>query len=343
MNVAQFANELTELIVRWTTPRREDAGQSPEPRVPLTKQQIFDTMENVLQIVWGENYQLINSSSVTTPTCGIATCTPNAPVVPKPSPTQPNAAFGRFRSLESLMQNSNNLKSADAKSEGDPESTSENILPEDKKFISISSPSITVSIPRSDTFIREENAGNEKDSNKESSDDKDDVFEKAEKKFAAGMSHEFLEKLEALRIAAKEVVSKIENVVKEQTSKPIHRLSGIGSYQWGNRGSTLNRPAPPPKMRRSSSGFQGTPTSSKLNTTMTTQKEQSSGRRKTMSTATIQLTTASVNTTSSRPATGTPSPSPVKKSGLKSAKSSKYAHVQSTIPKSTSATKKKAQ
>ncbi|XP_012140459.2 uncharacterized protein LOC105662469 [Megachile rotundata] len=323
MNAVNFAEELTQVISRWTK-----TGTNVEGPL-LTNQQAINVIRDVAQIMLGVTLQVPDYSSVRTPATGIAVCTPNAPTIPKINLDSNNTSLGRFRSLDTLTSFSasenvsgNEISKSQEKMEivkDEGENT-----PETKKFISRSSPAIHVSsVSRSGTFVREESE--KKESNGVADKNESEASEKI-KTSALNMekvkSNSFMKKIYALRESAYNVISEIEQVEKEmfpETTKPIRRLSSIGHFPGLGRSSTL-RPNPPPKLRRSSSGFPGTPTSSKLNTTLSVNKEDAT-RSKSVSTPKISPTNRTISTSGN------------KKSPMKPMRNPKYAHVQSTIPK----------
>ncbi|KOC65543.1 hypothetical protein WH47_00513 [Habropoda laboriosa] len=205
----------------------------------------------------------------------------------------------------------------------------------DKKLISRSSPAIHVSVARSDTFVREEE---EKKMSKIADSQENDATICEDKM----KSQKFLKKIESLRESVLTVLSKVDDVKEEvcpQSRRHIRRLSAVG-VSGINRITSMKRPTQPPKLRRSSTGLPGTPTSSKYNATLPVNKMEGSARRKSIS------TTTSIQT---RPAKLSPNRSPVitstasKKStssGDRPAKNPKYAHIQSTIPKVSVSSKK---
>ena len=326
MNAVSFAEEFTNLIFRWTKPG--EGGDGP----PLTNQQLLNAIRDVVQILLGVSLQVPDYSSVRTPGTGITICTPNAPTVPRLTMDSNNTSLARFRSLDTLtFCNAVNISNNDtliSKSQEKIETLNGDqaeSTPEQKKFISRSSPAIHVnSVARSDTFIREEEekAGG-MNKKKREAEEKDQISLDPEKM----KSNSFLKKIAELRECAYDVISKIDQVKKDvypETTKPIRRLSSIGTYSGSNRTSTLMRPTQAPKLRRSTSAFPGTPTSSKLNTTITAGKDEATAKRKSMATSKISPTICT-------PSMAIKKISPL--SSGKPAKNPKYAHVQSTISK----------
>ncbi|XP_076285089.1 uncharacterized protein LOC143211368 [Lasioglossum baleicum] len=341
MNHVRFAEEFSLFLRRWMTPVTNEDGTS----APLlTNQQIASAIHNVEQVLLGVNLAMPDYSSVKTPATGIAVCTPSAPMIQKSSLDTPNTSLGRYRSLDTLMAEDKDaatkVEELASKSQEEmdiDENTGNETTIEEMKFISRSSPAIHVTkIGKSDTFIREEEKAKV---------DADQTISNTfiEADASANELQRILKKFDELRDCASNVVSRIDDVKKEvcpQSTKPIRRLSSIGGFPGLGRTSTLIRPMPPTKLRRSSAGIPGTPTSSKLNSGMKVEKSTICTRRSISVTSTVR----SPNATIQQPKNRSPSTTTtvlMKKSPI-TTKNPKYAHVQSTIPKPTT-TKRKAQ
>ncbi|CAK9812878.1 hypothetical protein ANTPLA_LOCUS7577 [Anthophora plagiata] len=345
MSVVKFAEEFTQLLARWTRPVPTNEDGKDNLTIPLTNQQLLNAVQSILDTMLGVSLQAPDYSSTTTPATGIIVCTPNAPVVSKTYLDQSNGPLARsLDTLTSLRQTNNNVnmlgyeplsssrsqEKIDVEEDEGAEST-----PKDKKMISRSSPAIHISVSRSETFIREEEekGASKKANNQES----DDVFSKndftiCEDKMKSQM---FLHKLASLRESVLNVLAKIDDVKEEvcpQSTRHIRRLSSIGTSGI-NRTGSMKRPIQPPKLRRSSTGLPGTPTSSKSNATLPVNKTESAARRKSISATTIHISKQSKISPNRSPALTSSTKKKLMSSGDKPARNPKYAHVQSTIPK----------
>lgn len=126
----------------------------------------------------------------------------------------------------------------------------------------------------------------------------------------------------------------------EKSTKPIRRISSIGSYPSATRPSML-RSDQPPKKRRSFIFPGTTPTSSRLNSTVILNENLS--KRKSTSSISLNATNPSstkllVPIQSNVRSHSNLSSSVVKKSpvnDVRPMKNPKYAHIQSSIPKPT--------
>ncbi|CAK9827412.1 hypothetical protein ANTRET_LOCUS5107 [Anthophora retusa] len=346
MSVVKFAEEFTQLLVRWTRPVSTNEDGKDNLTMPLTNQQLLNAMQSILDMMLGVSLQAPDYSSTTTPATGIIVCTPNAPVVSKLYMDQSSGPLARFRSLDtltSLCQMNNNVnmlgyepllssRSQEKIDVGEDEGAES--TPKDRKMISRSSPAIHISVSRSETFIREEE---EKEASKEANNqENDNVFSKNDFTICEDKmkSQTFLHKLASLRESVLNVLAKIDDVKEEvcpQSTRHIRRLSSIGT-SGSNRTGSIKRPIQPPKLRRSSTGLQGTPTSSKSNATLPVNKTESSARRKSISANTIHTKQSKISPNRS-PALTSSTKKKLMSSGDKPARNPKYAHVQSTIPK----------
>lgn len=330
----KFEEEFTQFLCRWMEPiTNEDGTTSP----PLTNEELGSAIQNVQQVLFGAVPPTPDYSSVKTPATGIAVCTPSAPNIQKPNMDSPTASLGRYRSLDTLMTEdkdaTNIVEEFASKSQEDmdvDENTGSDATIEDTKMISRSTPAIHVTkAGKSDTFIREQ-----QNSSRPFNENDASMIE----------LRRILKKIDELRECANNVVTRIDDVKKDvcpQSTKPIRRLSSIGGL---SRTSTLVRPLPPTKMRRSSSGIPGTPTSSKLNSTieksMKTEKSTISTKRSSMA---VVSTSRSPNSNGPQKSTATATATVIMKKSPCTTKNPKYAHVQSTIPKSTTTKRKAAQ
>ncbi|XP_076644610.1 uncharacterized protein LOC143354402 [Halictus rubicundus] len=261
-------------------------------------------------------------------------------MIPKSSLDSANISLGRYRSLDTLMTDDKDatpkIENVGSKSQEDmdvDDAVQIEPIVDEKKHISLSSPAIHVNkITRSDTFIREQEKAKANAEQAESS----TIIENEP---SLCELQRILKKIDELRECAANLVSRIDDVKKDvcpQSTMPIRRLSSIGGFPGLGRPSTLIRPIPSSKMRRSTSGIPGTPTSSKLSSMLKAEKITSSTRRTTVVTSSERSPNRALRNRS-------PSVTPIiiKKSPC-TTKNPKYAHVQSTIPKPTSL-KRKAQ
>ncbi|XP_015436862.1 PREDICTED: uncharacterized protein LOC107192173 isoform X1 [Dufourea novaeangliae] len=341
MNAVKFAEEFTQLLCRWTrTVTNEDGSSAPL----LTNKQLLKIIQDVIQVMHGVSLQILDYSTITTPTTGIAVCTPTAPVVAKLDLHQNNTSISRFRSLDTLiMLNESNDHKPDIKEEASKNEEKLDIdeirecdtLPEDRKFISRSSPAIHVSsVARSNTFVYEEDEKNE--ANRVADRKESNVFHQNETSVCD--LQKFLKKVNSLRDCASDILSKIDDLKQDvlpQPTKHIRRLSSMGGFPGVNRTSSLMRSIPPPKPRRSVSDFPGTPTSSKLNPTITTKENIASGRSK--SSENFQKP-PKITLSNRSPSFSVPFTKKSPLDNIKPSKNPKYAHVQSTIPKASTVT-----
>ncbi|XP_031836016.1 uncharacterized protein LOC116428482 [Nomia melanderi] len=325
MDALKYAQEFTTFLSRWTRPVLNADGSSTPP---LTNQQLYNTTQDVLKVMLGMNIQMPDYSSMHTPSTKIAVCTPSAPYVSKSNLELINTSLGRSLDTLTAIADDNNGKTeveesiSKSQEKLNVEENSENKLtPNEKKFISRSSPAIHVTCTgKSGTFVL------------------DDETETGAV-LGAESSPFNLEKIskimDSVRANASDIISKMDDIRKDlfpQQTKPIRRLSSIGT----NRSTTLTRPNPPPKLRRSSSVFTGTPTSSKLSTT---EQDSIVARRKSLAVGSLSINQAKSSPANRSPSVAGTAPKKLPLAVGKPLKNPKYAHVQSTIPKSSSSKK----
>ncbi|XP_078053551.1 uncharacterized protein LOC144478990 [Augochlora pura] len=123
----------------------------------------------------------------------------------------------------------------------------------------------------------------------------------------------------------------------EEHIKSIRRLSNVAARSGTVRPSTMAmRPTMPSKQRRSTA-VPATPTSSKFNLTLNVEKITNPMRRRSIAIGSVK-NTPSVSTTNRTPSVAV---APMPRSPI-STRNSKYAYVQSTIPKTARAIRKSA-
>ncbi|KZC14068.1 PREDICTED: uncharacterized protein LOC107192177 [Dufourea novaeangliae] len=304
MNVQKFSEEFTELVNRWRRPIQNKDGTSAPS---LTSRQIVYTVQAGLHVILGDT-SVSRSASLN----NLLTLAESNEVKSIKSPT--------WKSQEKIDIDENGASIT---------------LPKDKKIISQSGLTIHASsIPKSDTFIREQA---EKDAA--------NAFAEREKKKALleneTLGYELqmiMKKIDSLREYTSNVVSNMNNLDQDvvgKSTKPRRRLSLVGATTGMKRSSPLMRSIPSSKNRRSVTRSPGTSTPSNLNTTITAVKKNAvSTRRSTIVGAgdlkNLPKVSSSINSPMV-PAISVTKNSPVANS--KTSKNSKYAHVQSTIPK----------
>ena len=324
MSTVKFAEEFTQLISRWTRSpvlNKDDADNF----APLTKQQLLNTLKNVVQMMLGVHLHETREA-------GIAASSPWSPAAPKNKQEQSIKLPERSGSLDNLLRSSdsNNVNSVDllsSKSQDEMEIAKYNtleLLPADKKFISRSNPTIHVTFTdRSDASICEQA-------------ERGVLHNATEQQGDKVKSHLFLNKITVLRKCAADVVTEIDKLTKEmcpQTAKPIRQLSPIAASPVLSGSPSLLRKVSPPNRRRSSTGFTGTFATKKLNTTVTIGKEKASARRQTIAPGSIHIKPSKISLRSRSPLVAGSTTKNAPPSTLRAAKNPKYAHIQSTIPK----------
>ena len=326
MTTVKFAEELTQLISRWTRSPVLNQKDGADKLAPLTTQQALKTLKSVVQVMLGVDLQ-------EAPEAGIAASSPSSPAVPKIKLEQSIklSESYRFGSLDALLPSSdldnvNRVDLLSSKSQEEIDIVKLNtldLLPADK-FISRSNPTIHVSFSdRSDASIREQA-------------ERGALHNVTEQQRSKVKSQLFLNKIEVLRKCAADIVANIDELKKEmcpQTAKPIRRLSSIAVSPGLSGSSSLLRKVPPPNLRRSSTCFTGTSAATKLNTTVTIEKEKASARRQTIAPGSIHIKTPKILPRNRSPLVARSTSKKSPPSTLRTAKNPKYAHIQSTIPK----------
>ncbi|XP_054009818.1 uncharacterized protein LOC128893078 isoform X1 [Hylaeus anthracinus] len=275
MNVVDFTKEFTELISRWKRPTFANVDGSQSPVV--TNDKLLNAIQDVLQVQLGVNLRMPDYSSVKTPATGIAVCTPNAPTILKPD-IESGGYLARFGSLDTLMLSCESKNILSPATEP-PKSGGKMEVVENKAILRSDKVNHANSAKRSDTFVREE--ARKKSMNGVVNQKGDDGSPRKEP--VINDLKKIINDMLVLRRHAADVVSKIDDMkqkVYPQTIKPIRRLSSVGVYSSTSRTSTLTRPPPSSKHRRSTSGVLGTPTSSKLNLAPPTEKSIPLQKRK---------------------------------------------------------------
>ncbi|XP_043258818.1 uncharacterized protein LOC122401025 isoform X2 [Colletes gigas] len=316
MSVLTFSKEFTDLVNRWQRP----ISLKDEP---LTNAQILNDIQDVIQMMMGQDLRIINYSSLKTPSSEIAVCTPTAPMVSKINHEDSNASLTRFSLLDTLSFSFDSNISTPT-----PELSISQMRIARSKLISRSSPSIYISsINGTDTL----NEQPERDEANGIANERPSNTTPKNKPIIHDLKNVIHDMLELCKHAAN-VVMQIDNSNKEeypQTMKPIRRLSSVGVGPNLSRSTALMRQIPPPKFRRSTTGIPGTPTSSKLKMTSATNRNGISKRK---STTGNSLTVRSSKVSSTEPSSTTASTSE-KKSPLDNntvSKTRKATRVQST-------------
>ncbi|XP_066583345.1 uncharacterized protein [Prorops nasuta] len=324
MNVANFASEFSQMILRWTVPGSPRNGENADTiQTPLTRSEVVNTVQEVLGTILRVD---IPDQNNLTPATIITIQTPNAPSGPK---LQKESSITDQESDYVFQHSPVPDTSSQFFEKMEVTDSNDNILSHEKKIME----SIR-KLERSGTFTRDEAVLK--------SPSKSVKTEKIES--SSALSKVMYDKLETLRKSAMDVVSQIDSIKMppvSQSTRALRRLSSIG-FPGAPQSTAVMRAIPPPKMRRSitSTTFPATPTSSRLTSkekeTLSKQKSSSSTSLNLLGTPRLSL--AVPQTSDRRSSTSsikkTPSPSGV-------TKNPKYAHVQSTIPKAKSICKRK--
>ncbi|XP_015188781.1 PREDICTED: uncharacterized protein LOC107072954 [Polistes dominula] len=331
MDAANFALEFSQLLMRYTTPRKttiektEDTDISKlSSGIPLSSETIIQLVQDTLSTIIPEPY--VPSISI------ICNKTPNNDIIIN----TPDAPF-----VQRVTVNGNGIISECT------DNLSNKLSPTDKKTTSPSKFNL-INKGRSGTFVQDD---------EKNTDNTNEIFKEISADFlfeGENIPSSVRLKLDALRKSAVEFISQIDEIKTvnkeckqppiEKSLRPIRRLSSIGHIPAGR--SLLRPDQQLLKKRRSFINFQNTtPTSSRLNSTMTL--SQNLSKRKSSSSTSLNVTTSTVSTKtpiiannrsrSSLSVTG------LKKSPLsdgRPAKNPKYAHIQSSIPKPTAIIKR---
>ncbi|XP_076679570.1 uncharacterized protein LOC143374905 [Andrena cerasifolii] len=293
MSTVNFAEEFRQLINRW---RRSLVlnRDGVDNRAPLTKQQLVKTLKSVVQVMLGVNLQEIPRTRTAAPS-------PSSSVATKMKLEQSSKLSGsfRFESLDALTSSSDssNVTALDLLSSQSKEEMeiikydTVELLPEEKKFISRSNPTIHVSFTdKPDTSIREHAKK---------------LHNVMEKQGDNVKSHLLLNKIEVLSKCAADVVAKIDELKKDmcpQTAKPIRQLSSITALPRLSGSSPVLRKVSPPNLRKSSIGFPGTSAAANFSTMVTIEEEKASARRQTIAPGSIHIKPSKIPPTSRSPA-----------------------------------------
>ncbi|XP_072752738.1 uncharacterized protein [Anoplolepis gracilipes] len=326
MSVLRFAEDFSQLVMRYMKQVPLNNNKTKSVIVPLTSDQITFTIHHVLRALGiKDNENDDENDSVTnyvTSNKEIALTS----MPPKIDGIEDNVNAYRSQEGSQSVTDSSfsdvSLKAVEKETEN-----SLNTLQSEKKLISRSNPAICV-IGRSDTFVC-------KEEEKANNDMPEDVFENS---LSSSSNNNFLQSLEEIREYVINITQKIDNLKRQTcqltTKQPQQLLSN--SLLSLNRSPTIIKKGPA-KIRRSMTTFSGTSASSKLH--VVEKEDTLAGRRKSISgmasNSTItprkleflkaDYSMSKLNDLNNNKA----SPSLVPKL----TKNPKYAHVKSTIPK----------
>ncbi|KAI4483799.1 hypothetical protein M0804_008059 [Polistes exclamans] len=320
MDAANFASEFSQLIMRYITPRKTTIEKTQETDIsklssgiPLPFETIIQLVQETLSTIIPEPHvPNISTSCNKTPGNDIIINTPDAPFV------QRATVNGNGIISECTDNLSNKLSPLDNKNTSSPK-------------INLTNTS------RFDTFVQD---------NEQNTDNADEIFKEISDDFifeGENIPGYIRLKLDSLRKSAVDVISKIDEIKTinkdrkqqpiEKSLRPIRRLTSIGHFAEGQQSL---------KKRRSLIKFPNTtPTSSRLNSTMTLSPNLS--KRKSSSATTLNVTTAGTVSMKTIYNANIRSRSSLSEGGLKKsplndgkpAKNPKYAHIKSNIPKPT--------
>ena len=317
MTTVKFAEELTQLISRWTACSVLNKGGA-DKLAPLTNQQVLTTLKRVVQVMLGVNLH-------EAPEAGIAAPSTSSSAAPKMKLEQSSKHSGR--SLDDLLpssdsKNVNMVYVVSSKSQDEMDIIKYDTLelwPAVKKY-----PKINVSFTkRSDASIREQA-------------ERGAMHNVTEQQTDKLKSQLFLDKIKLLRKCAADVVANIDELNKEmcpQTAKPIRRLSSIAVSPGLSGSSSLPRKVPLPILQRPSTSYAGTSATTRLRTTGTIEKEESSARLQTIAPSSSHIKPSKILPRYRPPLVAGSTTKKSPPSILKTAKNPKYAHIQSSIPK----------
>ncbi|XP_011697229.1 PREDICTED: uncharacterized protein LOC105455534 [Wasmannia auropunctata] len=358
MSTEKFAKEFTSLLIRYTKTSSPHNDLS-NTIIPLSEEQIVFIIHHVLKALKMKSFD--DNNNLSKISNGVSTL------------ITPETSTGKIKIVELIevedtcsSQDVQSLATDDDSSISDytslkaiqkQQENSFNTLQNEKKFISRSNPTICVNVSRSDTFVREE-----KDTEDQKNSEDHDSFKSSDlvgDSVETDLSHDlFQESLNEIRKSAMDIVAKL-NYLEQSfpqsriVTPKVQQTPLIFGYSNSYRTSTANKTRVSTNIRRSSTVFPKTPTSSKL---FVTEKGNGSERRK--STGAIGSNASGFTGKSSESTKVGPSisnltlspnnkASPCNKTSPSSSefrpkftKNPKYAHVRSTIPKAISQRKK---
>ncbi|XP_015591949.1 uncharacterized protein LOC107266203 isoform X2 [Cephus cinctus] len=320
---------------------------------------IKELLNAIIQLAKGE----LENSTMRTPAIGIIVTTPDAPDIPKMFPVSPDnnrKMPSRYRSLDTLTASTSKGDSHDFPDPGQltPKSETQmdvgnedaNTKSSEKKFISRSSPAVNSdALQRSDTFTMDNKITYDWKLREPFMNNKDVLQNLYEIQNITANTISLLHGDSMTSTGSESSTLK----AFEETIRPIRRLSAIGHIPGLSRVSNVVRSIPRPKIRRSiTMGAPITPTSSKSSSGNT---RGSASNKKLISTSSLQPSSKRREISPNEPkdrrenslvssgfSSFSSNTSPSLSSTLVGVKKNpKYAHIQSTIPKTKSVPSKK--
>ncbi|XP_070168054.1 uncharacterized protein [Polyergus mexicanus] len=342
MSVLRFAEDFSQLVMRYMKHLPLINNKPQNVIVPLTNEQITFTVHHVLRALgvkeskndndddddsvtnFMTSNKEINVSPVDRITSKINGIENNEDAC-RSEPTEDGSQFA-------ITDSGFPLSDMSLKAIKKEEENTLNILQSEKKFISRSNPMICA-IGRSDTFCKEDQKIN--------NDIQEDVFENS---LSSSLNDNFMQSLEEIRESAVIITLKIDDI-KKQTSQQLTKQpqqslsSGLLNF---NRTSTITKKGPT-KIRRSLTTFSGPLVPSKLHVvekedTLADRRKSTGGMAynvtpKKLGSTKMDYSISKLNVLCNKVSPG---------SIPKLTKNPKYAHVKSTIPKPISITKKQS-
>ncbi|XP_001601758.3 uncharacterized protein LOC100117558 isoform X1 [Nasonia vitripennis] len=323
-----FKEEFSYLLLRYASAEATNNNNVPETCTPLTNLQILDGVKEVLRKTLNIDLQHVEPSTMKTPVNEIVVTTPDAPDVLRMDYNQTNVLHNKFKSLDSATEEKNSFDFDNFKS------TSFIHTPTEIGTPSIDKPFLELGINK----------------NLESLEQK---FKEIPK-FDTAKNMTMYSMVEDAHKNVMKVVHKLEDLreLLLPEARPIRRLSAImnlpkSQQQSSSSASNNLRTTQRAKaLTRRSMGqlneeLSVTPTSSRPSLVMPPSSLQ--GKKASAGTGVSKLSqqTRSVSTLSLLTDTNKSAGSGVSTSKSPSKKNSKYAHVQSTIPKPTSSAVKR--
>ncbi|XP_029669606.1 uncharacterized protein LOC115239294 isoform X1 [Formica exsecta] len=335
MSVLRFAEDFSQLVMRYMKHLPLINNKPQNVIVPLTNEQITFTVHHVLRALGvkdSENDNDNDDDSMTNfMTSNKEIDTSPIPITSKINGIENNenaSEPGQDGSQFAVTDSGFSLSDMSLKTIKKEAENTLNILQSEKKFISRSNPMICA-IGRSDTFCKEDQKIN--------NDIQEDVFENS---LSSSLSDNFMQSLEEIRESAVTITLKIDDL-KKQTSQQLTKQPLSNGLLNFNRTSTIIKKGPT-KIRRSLTTFSGPSVSSKLHVvekedTLVDRRKSTGGMAYNITPKKLGSTKMDYSISKLNGFCNKVSPGSIPKL----TKNPKYAHVKSTIPKPISITKKK--
>ncbi|KAH0949837.1 hypothetical protein HN011_001078 [Eciton burchellii] len=336
MSVLSFAEDFSRLILRYTK-NTINVDQSKDVSKPLTYEEIASTISNVLSALglMSTDLKSVLDSSVDS---SVNTTVLSTPAL-SPIRRKQDDRARRFSISGEILDSNLDLSRLSLGTDETEVKTPLNGLRNAMKFISRSNPTIRINnIGRSDTFVCKKDQMEATNEN--------EVFEDASVvETDDSLNDSFLESFGEMRKSVMEIATKLDKLEERaylQSTKQRQRLYKSNCSSEVGQTATLKTNVPV-VLHRSVSTFSGTPTSK----SRAPGKENVSSKRKSISNASAVRTerlnrSANVGRSMSNLNLCDKAPPSSSSTSFRPPKNSRYAHVQSTIPKPSRPSNKKA-